>query len=140
MKFINKDKTNVRAHNRRCKNVEAGVKRHTRRISGRIITGRVQLKNLNYPQAKKRFPFLEPYGDADEDGVINKKDCHPFDVKRQDDDAQDLIDNSNDFEEREEFRRPQFEGTPEEQEQANQNISDILAGQNRKERKGGWWI
>lgn len=41
-------------------------------------------KDLTYPQAKRLYPRLNPYGDADRDGVINKKDCHPFDKRRQD--------------------------------------------------------
>ena len=39
--------------------------------------------NLNWTQAKKRFPLLNPFGDADMDGVKNKFDCKPFDRRRQ---------------------------------------------------------
>jgi hypothetical protein len=42
-------------------------------------------KNMNWKQAKARYPRLSPFGDADRDGVKNKFDCHPFDRKRQDD-------------------------------------------------------
>jgi len=41
------------------------------------------LKNLSWPQAKSRFPLMNPFGDADKDGVKNFKDCKPFDIKRQ---------------------------------------------------------
>ena len=44
-----------------------------------------KLKNLSWPQAKARFPLLNPLGDADFDGVKNHKDCKPFDIKRQGD-------------------------------------------------------
>lgn len=43
----------------------------------------VRMKNLNWPQAKIRFPNLNPKGDVDNDGVKNFKDCKPFDIKRQ---------------------------------------------------------
>uniref|UniRef100_A0A6M3LRZ4 Uncharacterized protein n=1 Tax=viral metagenome TaxID=1070528 RepID=A0A6M3LRZ4_9ZZZZ len=39
--------------------------------------------NLNWPQAKVRFPLMKPNSDADKDGVKNFKDCKPFDFKRQ---------------------------------------------------------
>jgi len=42
------------------------------------------LKNLSWSQAKSRFPLMNPFGDADKDGVKNFKDCKPFDIKRQD--------------------------------------------------------
>jgi hypothetical protein len=41
-------------------------------------------KNLTYAQAKKKYPKMNPYGDADRDGVSNWLDCRPFDRKRQD--------------------------------------------------------
>ena len=41
------------------------------------------IKNLSWSQAKARFPRLNPYGDADKDGVKNFRDCKPFDIKRQ---------------------------------------------------------
>jgi len=37
------------------------------------------IKKLNWPQAKVRFPRLNPYGDADNDGLKNFRDCKPFD-------------------------------------------------------------
>jgi len=42
-----------------------------------------KLKNLNWAQAKVRFPNMKPLGDADNDGVKNKFDCKPFNKKRQ---------------------------------------------------------
>lgn len=45
----------------------------------------IKMKNLNWPQSKARFPFLNPKGDADNDGVKNFRDCKPFDIKRQGD-------------------------------------------------------
>jgi len=41
------------------------------------------IKNLSWPQAKARFPGLNPLGDADKDRVKNFRDCKPFDIKRQ---------------------------------------------------------
>lgn len=168
MKYIQR-KTNVRQHNRQTKHKVANVRNHERNLKPRRMTGVIPVRSLRYKQAKTIFPSLKAYGDADQDGVINKRDCRPFDGGRQDD-AQDLIDSSDDDltleeqervdywkdenkEERdrnflkeqadmwganpEEERRPQFEGTPEEQEQASENISDILSAQKRKER-GEW--
>lgn len=40
------------------------------------------LINLNYKQAKKRFPGLAPWGDADLDGSPNKHDCKPFNASK----------------------------------------------------------
>ena len=42
-----------------------------------------KVSNLSWPQAKKRFPLMKPYGDADKDGVKNFLDCKPFDRMRQ---------------------------------------------------------
>lgn len=42
-----------------------------------------KITNLNWKQAKARFPGLKPYGDIDRDGVKNFRDCKPFDIKRQ---------------------------------------------------------
>ena len=43
----------------------------------------IRMKNLDWPQSQERFPFLNPKGDIDFDGVKNLKDCKPFDIKRQ---------------------------------------------------------
>lgn len=43
-----------------------------------------KLKPLNWSQTKRKLPTLSPFGDADKDGVMNFKDCRPFDKKRQD--------------------------------------------------------
>ena len=45
---------------------------------------KINLKTLTWPQAKKRFPNLSPFGDVDKDGVMNFKDCRPFDKNKQD--------------------------------------------------------
>ncbi len=42
-----------------------------------------RITNLNWKQAKSRFPGLNPYGDIDKDGLMNYRDCKPFDIKRQ---------------------------------------------------------
>ena len=41
-------------------------------------------KNMTWSQAKRKYPNLKPYGDADRDGVKNKFDCRPFDRRLQD--------------------------------------------------------
>lgn len=38
--------------------------------------------NWNYKQIKKKFPGINPYGDADMDGSMNYKDCKPFDASK----------------------------------------------------------
>jgi|GEM_PF-2225717 len=40
-------------------------------------------KAFNWFQAKKKYPTLSPFGDADNDGVPNWLDCRPFDRTRQ---------------------------------------------------------
>lgn len=92
-------KTNVRQHKRNTKNKEANVKQHLRKVV-RPIAGVFALKDLNWKQSKKVFPLMNPNGDWDGDGVKNKKDCRPFDVERQHDEAQDLIDSAEDEEEK----------------------------------------
>ena len=77
-------KTNVRQHKRHLESKDAEVRNHTRSVRDRPVLGRIPLKRLNYPQAKRRMPFIEPTGDIDDDGVVNKKDCRPFDEERQD--------------------------------------------------------
>lgn len=42
-------------------------------------------KNLTWLQARRRYPKLNPFGDADKDGVMNIFDCKPFNRKRQED-------------------------------------------------------
>jgi len=39
--------------------------------------------DMNWKQAKKAYPKLKPFGDADRDGVKNRFDCKPFDISRQ---------------------------------------------------------
>jgi len=43
---------------------------------------KMKKKELNYPQAKRKYPKLNPYGDADRDGTKNWLDCKPFDKTR----------------------------------------------------------
>ena len=43
---------------------------------------KVPNKDLTWPQASRRFPRLNPLGDADRDGVKNMFDCRPFDKTR----------------------------------------------------------
>lgn len=85
MKYIER-KTNVREHDRHTKHKVADVRKHLRTVRKPII-GVIPLKDLTYPQAKKRFPFLNPNGNIDGDNKINKKDCRPFDSMRQDDEV-----------------------------------------------------
>jgi len=40
---------------------------------------KISKKNMNWFQAKQKFPKLNPFGDADKDKVINMFDCRPFD-------------------------------------------------------------
>jgi hypothetical protein len=82
-------KTNVRRHDRHTKKKVADVRNHLRKVV-RPVLGVVEIKDLTYKQAKRRFPTLAPFGDIDQDGVINKRDCRPFDEERQDEED-DLI-------------------------------------------------
>lgn len=41
-------------------------------------------KNLSWKKAKKLNPHLNPFSDADKDGVRNYLDCRPFDKTKQD--------------------------------------------------------
>jgi len=43
----------------------------------------IKKKDMNWKQAKKRYPRLHPFADTDKDKVRNYKDCKPFDIKRQ---------------------------------------------------------
>jgi hypothetical protein len=43
----------------------------------------VPKKEMNWFQAKTKFPKLNPFGDADKDGVINSLDCKPFNKYKQ---------------------------------------------------------
>jgi len=54
----------------------------------KIFTPRIpkDIKDLSWPQAKARFPLMKPYGDADNDGLKNFRDCKPFDWKRKGED------------------------------------------------------
>ncbi len=66
-------RTNVRKHMRRTpKGRMTTVTRHSR-----------SLKNMSYPQLQRHNINLKPTGDADNDGVINMKDCRPLNKKEQ---------------------------------------------------------
>jgi hypothetical protein len=84
-------KVSVRHHIRHLEDGNTNVVDHSRsrptsRRGVRETIGRIPLKDLTYPQAKKRFPFLNPNGNIDGDNKVNKKDCRPFDSMRQDED------------------------------------------------------
>jgi len=113
-----KRKTNVRQHVRHNGNKVSNVTNHQRNVKAKQQLGVIALNNMNYKEAKKSFPGLKPYGDIDGDGVINKKDCHPFDTSRQDDEQS-------------------YEGTDEQQREADENLSNLLAKQ-RQEERGNW--
>jgi len=46
--------------------------------------------NMNWSQAKKRYPSLNPFGDKDKDGRINMEDCKPLNRRKQDDEIDSL--------------------------------------------------
>ena len=46
-------------------------------------TGAPKMSKMNWKQAKKKFPKLKARADADFDGVMNKKDCRPFNFFKQ---------------------------------------------------------
>jgi len=83
-------KVSVRHHTRHLEDGNTNVVDHSRsrptsRRGVKENIGRIPIKDLTYPQAKKRFPFLNPNGNIDGDNKVNKKDCRPFDSMRQDD-------------------------------------------------------
>lgn len=45
-------------------------------------TKKVKRMDMNWFQAKQKNTRLNPWGDADKDGVINVFDCHPYDPAR----------------------------------------------------------
>ena len=91
MKYViqkKSDKVHVREHDRHLKDKVADVTEHNRnrptsRGKSYNATVRIPVKDLDYPQSKKVFPFLSARGDIDGDAVPNKKDCRPFDVEEQ---------------------------------------------------------
>jgi hypothetical protein len=48
---------------------------------------KIKRKDLRWPQAMSnpKYRKLNPFGDADKDGVLNMFDCRPFDPRRQED-------------------------------------------------------
>lgn len=47
------------------------------------VKKKVSKNNMNWGQAKAKYPKLNPLGDADKDGVQNWLDCKPFNKKEQ---------------------------------------------------------
>ena len=47
--------------------------------------GSVSKRNLTWPQAQVRYPRMDPFRDADRDGIPNMLDCRPFNRRRHDD-------------------------------------------------------
>jgi len=47
-----------------------------------ISPKRIKRKDMNWAQAKRKYPKLNPFGDYDRDKVINMFDCKPLDKKR----------------------------------------------------------
>jgi len=47
-----------------------------------LPSGTNNLMNLNWEQTHKLFPEILPGGDLDADGIVNSKDCKPFDPLR----------------------------------------------------------
>ena len=45
---------------------------------------------MNWLEAKRKYPRLSPFGDADRDGVKNMFDCKPFNKKRQDEEIKPM--------------------------------------------------
>jgi len=50
-----------------------------------VCLRKIPKKNLTWKQAKRLYPRLKAKGDYDKDGVMNSKDCRPFNKKKQDD-------------------------------------------------------
>ena len=48
-----------------------------------VNTSKASNKNMNWMQTQKKYPKINPFGDADRDGVINMYDCKPFNKKLQ---------------------------------------------------------
>ena len=47
------------------------------------MVNKVNKRKLTYAKAKRLNPRLRAYADTDRDGVVNKRDCRPFDPKKQ---------------------------------------------------------
>lgn len=48
-----------------------------------VQTKNIPKREMNWFQAKTKYPKLNPFGDADRDGVINMLDCKPFNKNMQ---------------------------------------------------------
>ncbi len=66
--------------------VRSSNKRHTRRTGNSAIqTPKYSVsktRQMNWKQLKKKFPSLDPNSDADFDGLVNSRDCKPFDPSK----------------------------------------------------------
>jgi len=47
-----------------------------------LNSGKSRKLNMDWTQAKKKYPKLSPYADSDRDGTVNKYDCKPFDASK----------------------------------------------------------
>jgi len=45
---------------------------------------KISEKDMTWNQVKKKYPHMNPFGDADKDGVPNWKDCRPLNKHKQD--------------------------------------------------------
>jgi hypothetical protein len=52
---------------------------------------RSERKEMNWAQAKRVFPKLRPFADADKDGIYNMFDCRPFNKKKQGEEHEDQL-------------------------------------------------
>jgi len=52
-------------------------------LKGSMPVKRPTKKQMNWTQAKKKYPKLDPMKDFDMDGIMNMFDCRPFNKKRQ---------------------------------------------------------
>ena len=59
------------------------VKNHPFNLSIRKPNKVIKKSNMNWDQAKQRYPKLRAYDDTDKDGVLNIFDCRPLNKKKQ---------------------------------------------------------
>ena len=55
------------------------------------VEERSEKKEMNWAQAKRAFPKLRPFSDADKDGIYNMFDCKPFNKKKQGPEHEDQL-------------------------------------------------
>jgi len=44
----------------------------------------IKNKDMNWVQAKSKYPKMKPFGDKDKDGLMNMYDCKPLNKKKKD--------------------------------------------------------